>query len=72
MEIEKIIGLASLLLITAAFLIIMNATLPRLAIFTSSRLTNHTFPAFTLQYWLLLAVIIAAAVLAFMWIRREG
>jgi len=71
MEFEKVIGLISVLFTAAVFLLILNATLPRFAGF-SSRLTNHTFTAFTLQYWLLLAVIIAAAVLAFTWIRREG
>ena len=70
MEFEKVIGLISALFTAAVFLLILNATLPRFAGF-SSHIASRSFPAFTLQYWLLLAVIIAAAVLAFMWIRRE-
>jgi len=71
LEIEKIIGLASLLLTVAAVLIIMNATLPRFAVF-SSHIASRSFPVFTLQYWWLFALVIAVAVLAFtIWIKKE-
>lgn len=71
MEIEKVIGLISSLFIIIVFLIILNATLPRFAGFTSNRLPNHTLPSFAFQYWLLLVFVFAAGLMLFMWIRRE-